>query len=91
MFSDAALQFIFLSICDFIRRKNRQEVIVIKAKLITASEEQLDDSCPICLEKYQKDEQIVNLKCRHLFHKECFQKWCQKSVKCPLCRQICTK
>ena len=89
MVSDTALQIIFYSICDFLRRRNRQEVIVIKA--VTVTRDQLGETCSICLEQYRNDEKVVNLKCSHLFHKTCFQKWVMNSVYCPLCRQICNQ
>ena len=84
--SDALLQLLFYSIYNFIRHRNRR-IIVIKAVAVTA--EQLNDSCSICLEKYEINEKVVNLKCKHLFHKTCFQQWVAKSVYCPLCRQMC--
>ena len=41
--------------------------------------------CSICLEKISDEYQSV-LKCDHTFHKECIDKWFEKSHRCPLCR-----
>ena len=41
--------------------------------------------CPICFDKITRVDKTV-LKCNHLFHKECIDKWFKKSHCCPLCR-----
>ncbi|GFO23882.1 trc8-like protein [Plakobranchus ocellatus] len=54
-------------------------------KLQPASQEQLDendDICPIC---YQEMTEAVVIKCAHVFHKGCLQKWLSIQEKCPLC------
>ncbi|KAK3729130.1 hypothetical protein RRG08_005502 [Elysia crispata] len=54
-------------------------------KLQPASQEQLDennDICPIC---YQEMAEAVVVKCSHVFHKGCLQKWLSIQEKCPLC------
>jgi hypothetical protein len=44
-----------------------------------------DETCSICYEKFN-DLEAVKLKCDHIFHKECIEKWVEKSGTCPLCR-----
>jgi E3 ubiquitin-protein ligase RNF139 len=54
-------------------------------KLAAASQEQLDennDICPIC---YQEMKEAVVIKCSHVFHKSCLQKWLSIQETCPLC------
>lgn len=48
------------------------------------------ERCSICLENYQKNETILKLKCKHIFHKECIKEWFhkKKQEECPLCRNI---
>ena len=41
--------------------------------------------CSICFDKISDEEHSV-LKCDHTFHKECIDKWFEKSHRCPLCR-----
>lgn len=49
-----------------------------------------NDMCPICSETYNKDETIRLLKCNHLFHRICIDKWLSKeSHTCPSCRTEC--
>ena len=44
-------------------------------------------SCSICLSEYIDEDRIAcNLKCKHIFHKECLREWSKISIKCPICR-----
>ena len=42
------------------------------------------DNCSICLDE---PEQCSQLKCGHIFHKKCINKWFQSSKTCPVCRR----
>ena len=59
--------------------------IVFKSKC----EKNDNTSCSICLESFSDLEMISYiLKCRHIYHKECFTKWYnnQRQI-CPLCNE----
>jgi hypothetical protein len=44
--------------------------------------------CAICYCEYQKDEKdVVKIKCGHIWHKSCIQKWVAQKDHCPLCRK----
>lgn len=43
--------------------------------------------CALCLEEYQKGEEVLKLQCSHLFHEECVGPWFAKSLLCPLCQK----
>jgi len=45
-----------------------------------------DNNCTICLEEFNNDEEIIKLKCNHLFHSKCIDDWIKKNQSCPLCR-----
>jgi hypothetical protein len=50
--------------------------------------------CNICLEELKEEEvndrTLINLKCNHIYHKECIKEWLTKqSTKCPSCRFCC--
>ncbi|KAK6090981.1 hypothetical protein P3W45_000226 [Vairimorpha bombi] len=52
------------------------------------------DCCAICLEEYEKDDDVLQLICMHLFHKDCITKWLEMGKNCPACKkdlvlQIC--
>jgi len=46
-----------------------------------------NDTCVICTEKFKKNEQVCDLKCKHAFHKECIIKWSKRKMNCPLCKK----
>ncbi|ESQ37035.1 hypothetical protein EUTSA_v10002694mg [Eutrema salsugineum] len=46
-----------------------------------------DNECSVCLSKFEEDSEINKLKCGHLFHKTCLEKWIDYwNITCPLCR-----
>ncbi|MED6191467.1 hypothetical protein PIB30_000568 [Stylosanthes scabra] len=55
------------------------------AEPINLAEE--EDSCPICLEEYDKENPKLNTKCDHHFHLACILEWMERSETCPVCDQ----
>jgi len=49
---------------------------------------QEDTKCNICLTDYKNNDNVINLKCDHHFHKECLVKWININEICPLCKKI---
>ena len=45
------------------------------------------DKCPICTEEFEDINKIIQLKCNHIFHKECIEHWEKIKNSCPLCRK----
>ncbi|KAL2517632.1 RING/U-box superfamily protein [Abeliophyllum distichum] len=45
-----------------------------------------DAICCICLAKYLNSDELRELPCSHLFHKECVDKWLKINATCPLCK-----
>jgi len=51
-----------------------------------------NDNCSICLDDlYSEDDlesnnDIIELKCKHMFHKKCLDPWVNEHKKCPLCK-----
>ncbi|KAL2008278.1 hypothetical protein VTN00DRAFT_8260 [Thermoascus crustaceus] len=44
--------------------------------------------CVVCLEPVLRSQQIHELKCMHVFHKECLEKWyLANHFNCPLCHR----
>ena len=51
------------------------------------NEENNEKECNICIECFDKGNNIIKLNCNHEFHKDCIKKWlCDNSTKCPVCR-----
>jgi hypothetical protein len=56
---------------------------------ITHEEINNDESCEclICMDEFNKEDDIIKTNCKHLFHKNCIKTWlCEESNKCPICR-----
>lgn len=54
----------------------------------------LEKCCFICYELFHENEYVRKLKCKHIFHKKCVDKWLytqflesKDEFTCPLCRQ----
>ncbi|XP_027355521.1 E3 ubiquitin-protein ligase At1g63170-like [Abrus precatorius] len=45
-----------------------------------------DAVCCICLAKYENNDELRELPCSHLFHKDCVDKWLRINALCPLCK-----
>ena len=46
------------------------------------------ENCPICFTSFTKDDNIRNLVCNHIFHKECIDKWLVDFENtCPVCKK----
>jgi len=41
--------------------------------------------CPICLDEIKEEDKKI-IKCSHVYHEKCIEKWFKRSHKCPLCR-----
>merc|ERR1719336_121317 len=48
--------------------------------------------CAICQLPIKNKDEVVELKCRHLYHKECAKNWVLEKKNCPTCRkrQFCS-
>ncbi|KAA3451254.1 RING-H2 finger protein ATL44-like [Gossypium australe] len=54
-------------------------------------EEEEEVECAICLCKIDEDDEIPELRCDHVFHKVCLDRWVgYRRSTCPLCRTSLT-
>tara|TARA_Y100001958_G_C21247511_1_gene578931 strand:- start:5061 stop:5441 length:381 start_codon:yes stop_codon:yes gene_type:complete len=87
------LLFISLCVSCLPPRSNNTSDLEIRQRLLVNNlpvliiENDIDDSCSICLEKYKLNDMINRLNCNHIYHKECLDNWIQNN-NCPLCRSI---
>ena len=50
--------------------------------------ENILNQCSICLDEFKLLDEIVILKCNHIYHNECIGNWLLKcNIKCPSCRK----
>ena len=54
-------------------------------------ENSMSENCTICLEDFKKDEKVVSLLCKHIFHFFCLNDWLTQNIlspKCPNCNHF---
>lgn len=44
-------------------------------------------TCAICMCDLESTDYLYNLKCHHVFHLDCLEKWYSRRNRCPICRQ----
>jgi len=55
-------------------------------KILKYSQE-FTTNCSICLMDVEKDNEYYQIKCNHIFHKKCLEKWLEEyNYVCPICR-----
>ena len=56
-------------------------------RLRSSNKKQIQQSeCSVCLEALEQGERVLELPCKHLFHKHCLKPWMQQRGSCPSCR-----
>ena len=50
----------------------------------------LNEDCPICLEPYKENEELIILTCKHGYHESCLYSWVKirEVTVCPLCKGV---
>ena len=80
--------FYFCSILfDIIIKKYKNYKIEKNLLLPINIEDIKENKCSICLEEYNRDKDIIKLKCNHEYHKECIKAWFDINKNCPQCRK----
>ncbi|CAI8599700.1 unnamed protein product [Vicia faba] len=46
-----------------------------------------DAVCCICIANYENNDDLRELPCSHLFHKDCVDRWLKINALCPLCKR----
>ena len=72
--------FVSLKSNDYNYDDNNDENMIIYQNKITSLNE-----CIICLEDMKYNEDLILVKCSHIYHKECLEKWMVRRSVCPLC------
>ncbi|KAF8119023.1 hypothetical protein N665_0001s0079 [Sinapis alba] len=65
----------------------RNKTPTLKFESLCRCKKQADNECSVCLSNFEEDSDVNKLKCGHLFHKTCLEKWIDYwNITCPLCR-----
>ena len=58
----------------------------LRFKYSTLPSKKRPTDCSICYEVFNKDEEVIKLDCRHVFHEKCLLDWFKHNRTCPMCR-----
>ncbi|KAH7677475.1 Zinc finger RING/FYVE/PHD-type protein [Dioscorea alata] len=73
--------------CPYDKKASLKLLGDIQLSTIKLCENSLEVECVVCMANMRNDEEIRELKCRHLFHKTCLDGWLEHGhATCPLCR-----
>jgi hypothetical protein len=86
LFSMPMGQTLFNSMENVIVRPTQDQIT--NATSILTIGDTSDSTCTVCQEQIDHDMPVrrINL-CQHQFHKTCIDRWFERSVFCPMCRQ----
>lgn len=45
-----------------------------------------ENSCSVCKEEFEIDQDLIGLPCKHVFHDQCILPWLKERNSCPTCR-----
>mmetsp|Transcript_2676 Transcript_2676/g.2322 ORF Transcript_2676/g.2322 Transcript_2676/m.2322 type:complete len:109 (+) Transcript_2676:387-713(+) len=45
-----------------------------------------EGSCAVCQDDYMGGDKVIELPCKHTYHKDCVSKWLKMHDSCPNCR-----
>jgi len=76
-----------LKIYERIRRELTYRTTIGKIKLYKNLENKYNiHECVVCIESYDDISYVIQLKCNHIFHENCVNKWIKTEGKCPTCK-----
>lgn len=67
--------------CDVFNKDSDNPMTVIISR-------RRNDKCAVCLQRFEFDQSVKMLECKHTYHKHCIDEWFIYSPKCPICRSL---
>lgn len=59
----------------------------VKSLKYDSTMELKNENCVICLSEFYEKQNLLELKCQHVFHWKCAKKWLYQKRLCPLCQR----
>lgn len=74
-----------LRLDERVQRKTLNTNVLDTLLTIDVTDMHLEEQCTICMEKYQHNQKLKLLPCKHLFHLNCIDTYLKDfSTQCPL-------
>ncbi|CAD5206672.1 unnamed protein product [Bursaphelenchus okinawaensis] len=54
---------------------------------VTSTHVENGTQCTTCFDNFELDQEVAQLNCKHIFHKDCITPWLERQKTCPICRQ----
>ena len=52
-----------------------------------AEGEKENATCSVCLSRVEDGESVKTLRCKHVYHPQCIDRWLERSTMCPVCKR----
>ncbi|KAJ2551504.1 hypothetical protein EV175_003671, partial [Coemansia sp. RSA 1933] len=63
-----------------------ESISKLPRRTISDDEAKAKMDCGICMDEYNAAEEVVELPCKHVYHKDCIDHWLKMNGTCPVCR-----
>jgi hypothetical protein len=76
---------------DIVVALDKDDLDKLRVSIYTDFKNHDREMCSVCFEKFIDSDICRELKCNHLYHKNCIDKWLGEHITCPVCREECGK
>ena len=71
-----------------VQKSELDKIPIVEFNSLREEIQQKNIACTICLDEFEANTNVRHVKCGHVFHTECIDKWLlENSYKCPTCRE----
>lgn len=68
-------------------REDDEKEIDEEIQIYNKTEDNKDEECSICMEKFEDKSRVFVCSCKQIFHYNCINKWVKSKGDCPICRK----
>lgn len=74
------------SAVDNLEKTIVDDEFLLKKNCNLTKQVELEFSCSVCKEEFEKNNTLIKLPCKHNFHEDCILPWLKERNSCPTCR-----